>query len=354
MSQHTSDRKKSFLPVSRTLLIVVWILGIIGIFTWLYLIYYLIFKFKMGTGPNVVPAYAWSINIVKRIAGLLLSGSAIYIACRVQTKAALFYALLIAFFSHWDSIQWLITSGTVSNNWYYLYAFEGTVFFALGVKVFQEFPAQLKNTDIARAYYGHWTYFIVRPLCWLLVSWRSLFIFIAIQLIFLYFFPDDRFTIGSIVPILTSFMYMYVQFRKRDIHHRNSLYWIIWFFVCLIFILSCYSYFTIFKIEIPPLLAYILYLMLYLPLIISVTMTVYFSALIDAQLILRRTVIFTSVFFIVMFLFGTIEHLIIHNLSHLFHFNETYITAAFAALIGMLVHPIKEKISHWLKRIEKK
>ncbi|MFT3750655.1 MAG: hypothetical protein QM768_20255 [Agriterribacter sp.] len=354
MSQLIPDRNKKKLPVSRTLLIAVWILGIMGILTWLYLIYYLIFGFKMGTGPNVVPAYAWSINIIKRITGLLLSGSAVYIAYRVQTKAALFYALLIAFFSHWDSVQWLITSDTISAGWYYVYAFEGTVFFALGVKVFQEFPVRLNNADIARAYYGHWAYFIVRPLCWLLIGWRPLFVFIGIQLICLYVFRDDRFTIGSIVPILISFLYMYVQFRKRNVHHRNSFYWTIWFFVCLAFILSCYSYFTIFKIEIRPLLGYILYLMLYLPLVISVIMTVYFSTLVDAQLILRRTVLFASVFFIAMFLFGTIEHLIIHNLSHLFHFDETYITAAFAALIGMLVHPIKERISHWLKRIEKK
>lgn len=354
MSQLVPDRNTKKSSVSPILRIVVWVIGIIGILTWLYLIYYIIFKFKMGTEPSIVPAFAWSVNIIKRIAGLLLSCSAIYIGYRVRTRAALYYALLIASFSQWDSVQWLITSGTISTGWYSLFTFEGIIFCAISVKVFQEFPARLKNADIARAYYGRRIYFLVRPLCWLLIKWRSLFVFVAIQLICLYLFPYDQLSIGALFPILTLLLYTYVQFRKRDVRHRNSLYWTIWFWVCIAFILSCYSYFSIFSIEIPPLLGYLLYLLLYLPLIVSVTMTVYFSELLDAQLILRRTVLFTSVFFISMFLFGTIEHLIIHNLSHLFHFNETYITAAFAALIGMLVHPIKEKLSHWLKRIEKK
>lgn len=348
MSQHNR-------AVPRVLPPIVWSLIVLSTIIWLYLIYYLIFKFKMGTGPEVVPAFAWSINVIKRVAGLLISISAIYVLVQSRTRSSFYYALFIVFISAWDSIRWLVTSNTLSENWYYVYSLAGIICFVITVRMSQEFPSHINVANIARVYYKsrYWK-FMTRPLCWLLKSYRTWIFFLLVQLASFALSPNSMFTIGSAIPLFFAICYIVVQLRTTSAHSKNQLYWIIWVLFCIFFIITCTSYFSMFGINMSPLLGYILHLLGYLPLIFAIVITVFFSDLLDARLILRKTLLYGLLFLFIMFLFGTVEHLIIHELSHQFHFNEVYIASAFAAGIGMLVHPVKEKLTHWLKKIDKK
>ena len=83
-------------------------------------------------------------------------------------------------------------------------------------------------------------------------------------------------------------------------------------------------------------------------------MSVFFSDLLDAKLILQKTVILGIVIFLFTFFFGIAEHFVIHQLSHYFHLEDVYVTSTFACIMGMFFHPLKEKLNHWMKHFDNK
>ncbi len=340
--------------IPKILIPLVWLIAGIGISIWLYLTYFLVFKFQTNKSLPFDLIYC----IVRNITFLIISISGIYLLSRASlTRASFYFALFISIYSQRDGLFWLIKSESLPDFWMHLFNIEFVASIVLLIKCLQEFPTHLSSNKILKVHYINKRFhFLIAPTLWLLKGNRIWFVFFPLGLTIKYFDNNVIIQIYTLLILCLSLFYIRVQHKSCNAAQAKKLYWIIWALLCFIFV----AFFNIFVAldlydlstsPYLPFIKFIIEMLQHFSLIFAVIMTIFFSDLLDSALILRATILYGFLFFIITLLFGMGEHFIIHNISHYFHFNDSYLLSGFAGFTGMLIHPIKEKMEHYIKRI---
>ncbi len=336
----------------RLLTLFIWVLSLAGIILWIFLIYYILAIFKMPE-ENQNKALAWGVNISRRLAFLTISVSSLYVLIRAQhTRATLYFALFFSFLSLGVSLSWLITVQILSEDLRHVVNIAGGICIILLVRFIQEFPGQVNQEQIKQVYTGFLTRKLLAPiLVWLLKPFRVWIVLLPLALLI-----PSWYGFGFMLILLTSGLslgYLYIQLKVSKSALKNRLYWLLWMLIVIFFSTVYSMLLTLFGSTISIIDKYYLPMLENLSILFAFIMIVYFSDLIDAKLILRKTVVFGAIIFLFTFIFGIAEHFIIHQLSHYLHLNDVYIASTFACVIGMFFHPIKEKLTHWMKHFDK-
>ncbi len=227
------------------------------------------------------------------------------------------------------------------------------------IKFCQEFPLHLNKQHIVSALaHRRFGPRLIRPLSWLLKMQNLLVFFLPLFFVISWLVPGLTFLIrgwmNGVIFLTVGFCYIFIQINCSSRKQLQPLYWWLW---ALLINFLYYLYIIInqlLQLGLPDEIWRILFTLALISIIICVLMTVYFTDLLDAALVLRKTFLYGSLLLILLTFFGTMEHYVFHHLAHWLHLKNTVITSIFSAITGMLFHPLKEKLSHWIKHFEKK
>lgn len=349
MRNFVAARQKSATNVPLVLPYMVLVFSLVGIACWLYLIYYLIFVFQM---PPEFPykAMSWIANISRRVAFLSVSVSGIYILIRAKyTKANMFFSLLFTFYSLYIAVEYFFLNKLLPKEWwifndYLMYP----LVMILAIRTVQEFPTHITATQIRLVFKGRK---IQRPFIAVLVclvkGYRTWLIFFPLGILGIKF---SIFSIYTIICVVACIGYLLVQLRVSDDYSKKPLYWLMWYAYIAIFheIFNYYSLYYLKFIGISPFL-FACNALLNFSLLFAVVMIVFFSDLLNARLLLQKTVIYGTIVFIFLFVFSFVEHFVVHWLAQFLQIHNIYVASTFACIIGMFFHPIRKRLEKWLK-----
>ena len=221
------------------------------------------------------------------------------------------------------------------------------------IRMLQESPVQLTSQMVNGVYKPRgFSKLPAVMLNWLLKGYNLWFVLFPFGYIFHVFVPAN--VVYEIVYISLALLYLFVHIRSNYTISKRPLYWILWALVLQLFWVLTVQCFILFDASMNAVIFYISDSILNLSLLFAFVMSVYFSDLLDPQLILKKTIIYGIIIFLFTFLFGTTEHFIIHQLSHYLHIESVYISSTFACLMGMCFHPLKEKLTHLINHSGRK
>jgi hypothetical protein len=288
-----------------------------------------------------------------------LAFSVIWILFKAQKNRAVLYFILF--------IELLVLLG-IAEQLYILEIFNRypdfsttliAVFGIFLIKFSQEFPLHLNQQHVVHALaHRQFGRRLIKPLTWLLKLQNLLSFFIPLFFVVLWLVPSINFIIRgwiiTAIMLIAGLYYTFIQINCGSRKQLQPLYW--WLWAMLINFLY-YLYIIInqlFQLGLPDEIWRILFTVALISIIICCLMAVYFTDLLDAGLVLRKTFLYASLILILLAFFGSMEHYLFHHLAHWLHLKNTVITSIFSAITGMLFHPLKEKLTHWIKHFEKR
>ncbi len=337
--------------ISLAVLFFIWLQGIAAFISWIYLIA----DFIHGSSVLYNTPILFADFIVRSITFLFAAITGIYIITKSsRTRTSLIYSLVIIAWSNVEALFAFNLNGSLGLAGHYLYDFEYALLFVIGVRMAQEFPAHLVPAHIAHVYYRTHARFMVRPLAWLLKGNRTWLIIFPSAMALLLSGQTAMVKLYSVFLISLFLLYVAAQHRICNPRQVRLLYWVIWSAVCQFFISLCKFLLILYHIKDGGEIAMILTMAGCFTLLMATVMIVYFSDMLDAGLILRKTLSYGFLFFIITSAFGSLEHYVIHNISHWLHLNDVYVVSLFAGITGLCVHPLKKKLEHLSKVIIKK
>lgn len=335
----------------RASILFLWLQGITGITIWLFLFYQ--FIKTDGLYKNAWDSTSFIIHGIT-FSFMAITGMYILIWSRKSTPS-IYYALFILVWANTEGLHFVNDTNAFATAAQYLYNIEYALLFVTGIKLAQEFPYHLDTKNIARVYHrtkgGR---LIMRPLIWMLQKNRTWILILPVSLVLT--FTADRLYVKlySVLLICLFLAYIWGQHLYINIKKAMLLYWVIWAAVCQLFVSLFYFLVLLYGVNNLNYIEDVLNIVGCLSAMVATAMVVYFSDLLDSGLILRKTLLYGVLFFIITIIFGAFEHFVIHNLSHWLRLNDVYVISIFSGILGMGIHPLKEKIEHGIKHFDKK
>jgi len=275
-----------------------------------------------------------------------------------KSRAVLYFVLFLELFVLSGIAEQLYIMEIFNGYPDFIATFVGIIGIFL-IKLLQEFPLHLTkhhiNLTLAHRRFGRR---LIRPLSWLLKMQYCCLIFLPVFLGIAWLAPGLNFLIRTwmidAIAITVGSCYVFIQIKCSSRNQLQPLYW--WLWVLLMYLLFyIYSIITqLLKLGFPDEIWRILFTVTLISIIICCLMTIYFTDLLDATLVLRKTFLYGSLVLILLIFFGSMEHYVIHNLAEWLHLENNVISSILAGLTGLLFHPLKEKLSHWIKHFEKR
>jgi hypothetical protein len=91
----------------------------------------------------------------------------------------------------------------------------------------------------------------------------------------------------------------------------------------------------------------------YLVVTVSFIMTIFFAKATDARLVIKKTILYSILLLTGLLIFGTIEHFLIHILSHALHVESSILNSILGGGVALLLRPLHHKTEHWLNHFNK-
>lgn len=96
------------------------------------------------------------------------------------------------------------------------------------------------------------------------------------------------------------------------------------------------------------------YILICLVICFSFIMAIFFYGSTDAHIVVRKTIIYSALFLTGLFIFGVLEHFVVHIIGHALHIKNSILNSCLGAAIALLIRPLHNKVEHRLEKWEKK
>ena len=167
-----------------------------------------------------------------------------------------------------------------------------------------------------------------------------------------YLGPDIEFMVNILILII-GLIYFRISFYFAGAENRNRLAWLLWGLIAIIGLYVVQLFLYIFYADQIILLVITLFLTS-LVICLSFIMSIFFSRSTDARFVVRKTLIYGAILLVGLFIFGAVEHYVIHAISHALHIKDSILNSCFGAAIALTIRPAHHRLEHWLKKLEKK
>ena len=333
-----------------------WIMGISGLGLFVYIDYLLILSLPQLKKEGIISVLA---RFIHCFTISFCAFTVIWILLKaVKTRPVFYFVLLLESFVLIGVCEQFYVFNRFPgfpDFWASFIAFIGIIF----IRFSQEFPLQLTKAHIRNSFHqpGH-IHWLVSPLSWLLKPLHTWLIFLplfmAIALIGPHRQSEVRFMLITCMMLAVGCFYVRIQFHYNNRSQLKPLYWWGWSLLIQLFFYLYRIITDLLGLNLPDNIWKVLFMIMMLSIVITLLLSVYFTDLLDAAVVLRKTFLYGSLLLILLLLFGTLEHFVIHKLSHWLHLSNTLITSLFAGATGLLFHPLKEKLTHWMQQAERK
>jgi len=156
----------------------------------------------------------------------------------------------------------------------------------------------------------------------------------------------------NIVILITGLIYFRISYNFSGKENQNRLSWLLWelisvtgLYVVELILWQFYSNLIYLRLSV--------YILTCLVICFSFIMCIFFSRGTDANIIVRKTLIYSALFLAGLFLFGVLEHLVIHSVAHLLHVKSSILNSCVGAAIALLIRPLHHAVEHRLNQWEK-
>jgi hypothetical protein len=151
--------------------------------------------------------------------------------------------------------------------------------------------------------------------------------------------------------LLTGLVYFRISYHFSGPQNQNRLTWLLWGLVGTIALYAV----QLFLLLLYPDMVYLrvgVYVLTSLVVCLSFIFFIFFSGSTDARIVMRKTILYSAVFLSGLFLFGAVEHYVIHVLAHALHVQSSFLSSCLGAAIALLARPLHHRVEHWLDHWE--
>ncbi len=265
-----------------------------------------------------------------------------------QQKGVMLFALFLSLISTDWIIQFLrlMNADWIPLIWLLITnALTATVY----IKSLQSFPRQITKQDIISVFpknkiasgYINWA---IKDSTWL--------VFPLIVVGFTYLNINDK--LNDLFVLLTALLCLYVNYKTSATIERNKILWLFWGLISFTFLAIIQSILYFSTTEISLIVRLIFNIFMTFVLLLSLVMSLFFSNTFDTGILLRRTIVDGFVFIIIILMYNTVEHYLLHWLSHKLEISDALLSSLLSGIFVLAFSPLHHKFMSFLEKKVKK
>lgn len=156
----------------------------------------------------------------------------------------------------------------------------------------------------------------------------------------------------NILILFIGLIYFRISYSFSGKENQGRLAWLLWGLISCIVL---YIIGLFLRLLYPDLIYVHLadYILTCLVICFSFIMSIFFSGSTDAHIVVRKTLIYSVLFLTGLFIFGVLEHFVVHIIAHSLHLENSILNSCLGAAIALLIRPLHHKVEHWLEKWEK-
>lgn len=214
----------------------------------------------------------------------------------------------------------------------------------LVLKTFQYFPTRVNAIEIEQTFKTN----AISKLLISMLSKKAGIIILFISIITLYIPNTVPYNIVfiSILIFAVAFLYLSLKRNKSD---RNKVLWLFWGISIYITIFVLISILDFFNGKETKIISEILSIASVVALLLAYTMSLFFYNTFDTGIIVKRTIVNSSIFISIIFIYNVSEHYFLHWLSHKLHLSDVLISSMFSGILVMIFSPLHHKLMHFFE-----
>lgn len=211
----------------------------------------------------------------------------------------------------------------------------------------QYFPVKITAAHIEAVIRPRWLRWYLRVLLRPLNRWTYLIAILTCLVIIEYLEPS--LVLGDLFILVTGFAYLLINYRLTSgISHARIL-WLFWGLTMYILITAIYM--VVYMYSTPSETAQLsLFISFELVLLFSFVMSFFFADAFDTGIFVRKTAVNAVLFLLVVFAYNTLEHYVLHWISHTLHLSNAIISSVASGFIVLCISPLHHRLTHFLNK----
>lgn len=272
-----------------------------------------------------------------------------------------FVAMLIALKSKADNALWLALALVaytllgqiilIGGPLYYLVSIGGTIIVGqLFIFATQQFPVQIQRQQVAETIKTRWLrnylgFFLKPRNLWIGMTLILLAISIAeVYLPFLLGVPT------SLLILLTGLGYFYISFKvTTGVDHARTL-WLFWGLAMYTITMVLYLVLNIYSTGPDDVVQLLIAILSLLILFFSFMMSLFWADTFNTGRFVRRSTVNAILFLLVVFIYNTLEHYVLHWVSHKLHISDAMVSSLLSGVLVLCINPLHHRLTAFLNR----
>ena len=82
----------------------------------------------------------------------------------------------------------------------------------------------------------------------------------------------------------------------------------------------------------------------------SFVMSLFFANTFNTGVFVRRSVVNATLFLLIVFIYNTLEHYVLHWISHKLHVSDVIISSMLSGVLVLLIAPLHHRLTHYLNK----
>ncbi len=264
-----------------------------------------------------------------------------------QQKGNMIFALFLSLLSDDRVLQYL---RMMNHNWapdaliLTISILTGTVF----IKVFQSFPRQITKEDVKSVF----------PKGKILSGYvtqsaknNTWFIFPVILLGVALIVSLD---LMNVFILITASIALYVNFKKSSQSEKDKILWIFWGVLTYTFLVIIHLLINYFNPESSNTITLLISMLKNFVLVCSLLMSLFFSNAFDTGVLIRRTLVDSFIFIMIVLIYNTMEHYFLHWLSHELEISDALLSSLLSGIFVLAFNPLHHKFMNYMGKKVKK
>ena len=213
----------------------------------------------------------------------------------------------------------------------------------------QYFPRKITSAHVDAVIRPRWLRWYLRALLQPLNRWIYLTAILTCFAIAEYLEPLLAFGPGNFLILLTGFAYLLINYRLTSGVDRARILWLFWGLTMYIMITALYS--VVYMYSTPGEAALLsLGILATLILLFSFVMSFFFADAFDTGIFVRKTAVNAILFLLVVFAYNTLEHYVLHWISHTLHLSNAVVSSLASGFIVLCISPLHHRLTHFLNK----
>ena len=150
--------------------------------------------------------------------------------------------------------------------------------------------------------------------------------------------------------LITGSLLIFVNYRTSSASGKNKILWLFWgiltYSLLSIFTTIIYS----FQSDNLPSLNLFFGSLKMLLLITSLAMSLFFFDTFNTGVIIERTILNSIIFIIIVLIYNTAEHYLLHWLSHKLHISDVLLSSFLSGIFVLIFSPIHHRLMHFIEK----